>query len=338
MTTISDRKKAAIERTMKDFGQLFSLTGGLVLEIGSLRNATAEALLEMGAESVVCSNRQKNAQVVQSSTIRYVVTDATAACFGSAVFDVVFGRAILEHISQIHRLRDEIVRILKPGGLFYLDGGPMWHSPRGHHLWLRAPSGRLYTFADSDCPVDNWEHLLLSENEMVSVLKRRRVEGQDVQAIVDHVYRGQGQNRLATAMICDAFPTGSVLDVVIIKNDTPTRPPPHLVDEYGTAELTTTRLVIAGRKKISLDEPDVFSRMPTVTAEEESTHSSSSRSQEPVPPPTHSRGPAAGLRFNGFRSLPGHFYWRTRHRVAEYVVRRHPRLARLYWRLRYGRS
>ena len=312
METLLEAKRKAVEQTMRDFQRFFSLTGGLVLEIGSLHNATAELLLDMGAESVICSNLLRTAHVVQSAKIHYVMADATAAGLASASFDVVFGRAILEHISQIPRLRDEIVRILKPGGVFYLDGSPMWCSPKGHHLWLRAPSGRQYTFADSDCPIDNWEHLLLSEDEIVSVLDQRRVDEADVQAIVDYVYHAQGQNRLSTTAICDAFKGGPDLDVVIIKDGSPIPPPPRLVDEYGMAELTTTRLVIAGRKKTSPDEPDTLSGTLTGT-------------REPTPHLEQGRSPRTG---------PGRYYADLRNRVAAYIIRSHPRLAKTYVDLR----
>jgi len=271
MTTLADKKKAAIERTMRDFRQFFSLKGGLVLEIGSLRNTTAEWLLDMGAESVICSNIAKDAQVVQSDRISYVMVDATDTGFGSATFDVVFGRAILEHIKPMSNLRDEIIRILKPGGIFYLDGGPMWCSPRGHHLWLQAPSGHRYYFPYEDCPIRDWEHLLLSEENIVRALQRRQVDERDVQAIVHYIYHAEGQNRLPTSAICEAFLKNTILDVVIIRNDYRIAPPMHLVSKYGMHDLTTSRVMIAGRKKVSACEPDILSTMMTRPVENLST-------------------------------------------------------------------
>jgi SAM-dependent methyltransferase len=271
MTTLADKKKAAIERTMRDFRQFFSLKGGLVLEIGSLRNTTAEWLLDMGAESVICSNIAKDAQVVQSDRISYVMVDATDTGFGSATFDVVFGRAILEHIKPMSNLRDEIIRILKPGGIFYLDGGPMWCSPRGHHLWLQAPSGHRYYFPYEDCPIRDWEHLLLSEENIVRALQRRQVDERDVQAIVHYIYHAEGQNRLPTSAICEAFLKNTILDVVIIRNDYRIAPPMHLVSKYGMHDLTTSRVMIAGRKKVSACEPDILSKMMTRPVENLST-------------------------------------------------------------------
>ena len=313
METLPQEKRQAIEQTMRDFEQLFSLQGDLVLEIGSRGNATAEALLSMGAQSVICTNLVRNAEIHQCDRIYYVRADARAAPFTCEAFDVLFGRAILEHIHQLSLLRNEIIRIVRPGGLFYLDGGPLWCSPAGHHLWLRAPSGRDYRFSDHDCPIHDWEHLLLSEDEMVGVLNQRRVDEADVQAIVDYVYHAQGQNRLSTTAICDAFKGGPDLDVVIIKDGSPIPPPPRLVDEYGMAELTTTRLVIAGRKKTSPDEPDTLSGTLTGT-------------REPTPHLEQGRSPRTGL---------GRYYADLRNRVAAYIIRSHPRLARTYVDIRH---
>ena len=242
-----------------------------MLEIGSLRNTTAEWLLDMGAESGICSNIAKDAQVVQADRISYVMVDATDTGFGSATFDVVFGRAILEHIKPMSNLRDEIIRILKPGGIFYLDGGPMWCSPKGHHLWLQAPSGHRYYFPYEDCPIRDWEHLLLSEENIVRALQRRQVDERDVQAIVHYIYHAEGQNRLPTSAICEAFLENTILDVVIIRNDYRIAPPMHLVSKYGMHDLTTSRVMIAGRKKVSACEPDILSTMMTRPVENLST-------------------------------------------------------------------
>lgn len=189
--------------------------------------------------------------------------DATDMGFGSATFDIVFGRALLEHISRLSSLRDEMIRVLKPGGVFYLDGGPMWYSPKGHHLWFRAPSGHLYTFADEDCPVQDWEHLLLSEEEMVRIVQERHVDEGDAQAIAHYIYHNKGQNRLPTSAICEVFSKDAILDVVIIRNDLPVTPPVSLVSKCGTHDLVTSRVMIAGRKKSSAYEPDILSKMTT---------------------------------------------------------------------------
>jgi len=41
--------------------------------------------------------------------------------FGAEVFDFVFSQAVLEHVKDPQRAVDEMVRVLKPGGVFYCE-------------------------------------------------------------------------------------------------------------------------------------------------------------------------------------------------------------------------
>jgi SAM-dependent methyltransferase len=261
MRTVEENKRLAVEQTMRDFRQFFSLNGGRVLEIASEGNAAAERLLELGADIVVCSNIVEDAQVVKSDRISYIKADATNTGFDSSSFDMVFGRAVLEHISSISSLKAEVTRILKPGGVFYLDGAPMWYSPSGHHLWLKAPSGHLYTFGDEDCPIRDWEHLFFSENEMLNILLGRGIDKSDAAAMSHYIYHAEGQNRLTSEAICQVFQDDSLLDVAIIRHNIPAHPPKKLISKFEAQDLTTWRLVLAGRKRSSETEPYILSTM-----------------------------------------------------------------------------
>lgn len=57
-----------------------------------------------------------------ATTVGYTFQDATALQFASDTFDVVACVSVLEHIPAPHDLRavDEMIRVLKPGGLFVL--------------------------------------------------------------------------------------------------------------------------------------------------------------------------------------------------------------------------
>jgi len=56
--------------------------------------------------------------------------------FPSAAFDVVISLRLIEYIIDPHRFLLEVIRVLKPGGLFLLNG-PAWELP-----WVVPPSGR----------------------------------------------------------------------------------------------------------------------------------------------------------------------------------------------------
>ncbi|HEX3433923.1 MAG TPA: class I SAM-dependent methyltransferase, partial [Solirubrobacteraceae bacterium] len=51
-------------------------------------------------------------------------------------FDVVFSWSVFEHVSNPVLMLNEVHRILKPEGVFFLQLWPFFHSQHGGHLWL----------------------------------------------------------------------------------------------------------------------------------------------------------------------------------------------------------
>jgi len=54
-------------------------------------------------------------------------------------FDVVFSWSTFEHVSDPPTMFREIGRIMKPGGIFFLQVWLLFHSFHGGHLWLSVP-------------------------------------------------------------------------------------------------------------------------------------------------------------------------------------------------------
>lgn len=50
-------------------------------------------------------------------------------------FDVVVTWSVFEHVSQPVRMLTEIARVLKPGGVLFLQLWPFYYSEHGGHLW-----------------------------------------------------------------------------------------------------------------------------------------------------------------------------------------------------------
>jgi SAM-dependent methyltransferase len=68
--------------------------------------------------------------------------------------DLVMSWSVFEHVSNPVVVLSEIHRILRPGGLMFLQIWPLYHSQRGSHLWNWYPDG--------------WEHLLQTSNDLRS--------------------------------------------------------------------------------------------------------------------------------------------------------------------------
>jgi len=68
--------------------------------------------------------------------IQFVESMPTKIPAGNGSFDVAFSWSVFEHVADPVPLLKEVRRILKPGGVFFLQVWPLFFSEHGGHLWL----------------------------------------------------------------------------------------------------------------------------------------------------------------------------------------------------------
>ncbi len=74
---------------------------------------------------------------------RGILSDLTSIPIEDNYFDVIFSRAVLEHVQEPERFLNEMGRLLKPGGVFVFLTPNRWHyvcvgsqlTPHGFHEW-----------------------------------------------------------------------------------------------------------------------------------------------------------------------------------------------------------
>ena len=105
-----------------------SLAGKRVLEIGCGRGVGIEILLSLGAEQVTGFDLDpKMIALAHRRLTKYgnqahvFVGDAEAMDAPAASFDAVVDYGIIHHIPQWQKALREIVRVLKPDGVFYFE-------------------------------------------------------------------------------------------------------------------------------------------------------------------------------------------------------------------------
>src|SRR5208337_237211 len=130
--------------------------GKTILEVGCSDGLVCDTIVLLGAA------RAHGIDVMQSvgcgfphERIAYYVMNGENLAFPDNFFDLVFSIATLEHISNPYACLAEMVRVIKPGGFGYVQAGPLYHSPFGHHMFPYFP----------DFP---WIHLRRSRKEIVS--------------------------------------------------------------------------------------------------------------------------------------------------------------------------
>lgn len=198
-------KKSAFLGSFMDLQELaFDFTNKSILEVGCDTSLTsAKYFIKLGAKHVVATNLSTGHIKESHPRISLYSCDAGRYSFEQQ-FDFIYGRAILEHVSDIKALAEMVKTYLTPGGAFFFDGGPMWDSDCGHHVWVTSKSGNLYTFVKNS-PVLPYEHLKCDEKGLCNVLKKRLNDEKEAIEIAYYVYNSPDQNRLYSNQIIQFF-------------------------------------------------------------------------------------------------------------------------------------
>jgi SAM-dependent methyltransferase len=108
--------------------------------------------------------------------------DASQMQFEDHTFDVCYCIAVLEHVKNPLVVLQEIKRVMRRGGYGYIQAGPLYFSPFGHHM---------FGYFD-DYP---WIHLRLSKAQIAAYAKERDIDqpisqatGMSVETYLDGIF------------------------------------------------------------------------------------------------------------------------------------------------------
>ncbi len=78
--------------------------------------------------------------------------------FRGSQFDMVTMYALIHHILDPRPVFDEAWRVLRPGGLLYIDHDPNWFFGRFHHIYYRVRHAGRPGFGSWDAELSEWHH------------------------------------------------------------------------------------------------------------------------------------------------------------------------------------
>ena len=226
-----------------------------ILEIGSDGQlASAKALHALTGLDVVASNLTVGGlkDRVGEYPIRIHQNEVGSLDFPDDSFSMLFGRAVLEHISDMDDFLVECDRVLEPGGVLYLDGGPLYFSPRGHHMAVRGPSGTHYGFAGMPDLLPDWCQLESNEDEVFRHLtEEKQIDPEDALVVAHYIFNSPEQNRMSASKVMEAFERSPfdnlAYDTMHMRKITP---PPHLLAKYDEFDLTCNGLAYYLKKAL----------------------------------------------------------------------------------------
>ncbi len=224
---MNERRREEMAKRIALMARFGSIAGATVLEIGADADSfAARMLVDAGASKVISSNFRERwpTDTVGAIERRRIDARRLEDSLEPESVDIIFGAAVLEHIDGLAQFFAGAKRTLKKNGLFFVHGGPIWSSAKGHHVFVKGETVH-YRFGDKNTnPIQDWTHLALDKPGLIADLRTRGVPPGDAATIGTWVYEEDGINRVGYRAICETFQASGL--ALLEQMDNAFKPPP----------------------------------------------------------------------------------------------------------------
>ncbi len=212
---------------LEDYQVRFVQNVARVLGGNFLRRCPAVRVLDMGCD---CSGRQlavisqlvrgevvginipegfpsPTAVATAGDRVRLLRMDGMQLDFPDASFDVVISANVIEHVPNVARFVAEAARVLKPGGICYMETAPVWTSARGHHLMESMVAENIPEeagYRDDGSVIPEWGHLSMTREQMAEAIGDK-VLPKTREYLLRYLYDSRGLNKTPWSGVCRAF-------------------------------------------------------------------------------------------------------------------------------------
>jgi SAM-dependent methyltransferase len=140
------------------------VAGRAVLDVGCSDGLVCDLLARLGARTVVGLDVMNTVGCAfPDPVIEYHSMDGAHMAFPDGTFDLCLSIATMEHVPDPFAVMMEMRRVLAVGGYGYVQAGPLYHSPFGHHMFAYFP----------DYP---WIHLRLPIEKIIKLTVTRGID------------------------------------------------------------------------------------------------------------------------------------------------------------------
>lgn len=143
------------------------------------------------------------------SGVTFIVCDASHLPFKDGSIDMAISTNAFEHVHSPAGFLEEVSRVLKGGGYFFVSFNPLYYSPYGPHLWdyLRIPWIHLLASYEFICQA--YREIIFSQKERISRLFDYKVSDDDLETFIrDQLHQFRTLNRLTPRKFKALFKRG----------------------------------------------------------------------------------------------------------------------------------
>jgi ubiquinone/menaquinone biosynthesis C-methylase UbiE len=120
--------------------------GDGIIDLGIVHRAGPARLVgfdvnPVDVDHLLTRAREEGVDATMPSALEFRVSEPRAIPAEDAAFDVVVTWSAFEHVAEPVSVLREARRILRPGGVLFLQLWPFYYSERGSHLWDWFPEG-----------------------------------------------------------------------------------------------------------------------------------------------------------------------------------------------------
>jgi ubiquinone/menaquinone biosynthesis C-methylase UbiE len=115
--------------------------GDGIISLGLLRRGgfgTVTGMDIVATDTVFLDEEARRHGVVpvgDGDALRFVTSAPDTAPFPDESFDLATAWSVFEHVTEPRPLLRDVRRVLRPGGVLFLQVWPLWFSEHGSHLW-----------------------------------------------------------------------------------------------------------------------------------------------------------------------------------------------------------
>jgi len=138
---IDSLKKRGIERAY-ELSKIFKKHHSMdrTLEVGSKDGMISYYLSKKYNKKVTCFDlNPKPSEFLTKQNITYLKGNVEEIPVESNSFDMVFSYNSFEHFLNPEKSLKEMIRVIRPNGLLYLNFGPIYNAPKGFHTFNKIP-------------------------------------------------------------------------------------------------------------------------------------------------------------------------------------------------------